>query len=213
MARRTDARDRQICGLDEAGRGPFAGPLVAAAVAFPPGFVFPQAFPDLAFGDSKKLSPLQREVVVAHILASAASVAIEVVSVEDINANGLGWANRAAFERLIMTVDADHYIVDGRMKLNNLGRRAARVESRVRADTHEQAVSAASIVAKVHRDRIMEGLHPAFPIYGWDHNKGYGTPEHIAALRAYGPCEHHRKQFVATALARFAPQLPGFQEG
>ena len=202
----------QICGLDEAGRGPLAGPLVAAAVIFPPDFVFAEKFPRLKFGDSKKMSARQREAVWTFIHEFAQTVAVEVIPVEDINLQGIGWANRAVFERLIVAVEADRYIVDGNLKLTNLGRKARHVQSVVRADQTEQAVSAASIVAKVTRDRIMQELHINFPVYGWDHNAGYCTREHLAALREYGLCEHHRRQFVTTALSKGNPQLPGLTE-
>ncbi len=134
---------------------------------------------------------------------------IESISVEEINAQGIGWANRTVFERLIMRIDAGRYIVDGNLKLANLGRRARRVRSIVRADETEQAVSAASIIAKVTRDRIMCDLHGDFPVYGWDHNAGYCTKMHLDALRQHGPCVHHRHRFVTTALAKFSPLLPG----
>jgi ribonuclease HII len=205
--------NEQVCGLDEAGRGPLAGPLVAAAVVFAPGFVFADTFPGLKFGDSKKMSARQREAAVKFIHEFALVVAVEVIPVEDINTQGIGWANRAVFERLILAVEAQRYIVDGNLKLSNLGRKARRVRSVVRADQSEQAVSAASIIAKVTRDGIMRDLHEHFPIYGWDHNAGYCTPEHLAALRSYGACQHHRRQFVATALSRDNPQLPGLNEG
>lgn len=201
-----------ICGLDEAGRGPFAGPLVAAAVIFPPGFTFNDVFPALKLRDFKTLSAHQRGNLIAYIYEYAEHVAAEIIPVEDINMLGLGWANRTVFERLIMAVEADRYIVDGNLKLQNLGRRRAKVRCVVRADQTEQAVSAASVVAKVVRDRLMDALHAEFPVYGWDHNKGYGTPEHIAALREHGPCIHHRRQFVSTALGKFNAHLPGFDE-
>ena len=82
----------------------------------------------------------------------------------------------------------------------------------MRADENEQAVSAASVVAKVHRDHIMTDLHEQYPVYGWSHNKGYGTAEHIAALHKYGACIHHRRRFVTTALNRYMPRLPGFDQ-
>jgi ribonuclease HII len=200
----------RLCGLDEAGRGPLAGPLVAAAVIFPPEFVFSETFPDLKFGDSKKLSSRQREAAYEAIHEHAVVLKIETVPVEDINKAGIGWANRTAFERLIMEIEADEYIVDGSLKLSNLGKRARRVKCIVDADNTEQAVIAASIVAKVKRDRIMRDFHMDFPIYGWDHNMGYGTHAHITALHEYGPCRYHRRRFVATALAKRGPKLPGF---
>ncbi len=198
--------------MDEVGRGPLAGPLVAAAVAFPADFEFCEVFPNLKFGDSKKLTPRQREKLVSYIGEFAQVIKVEVIEVEDINAQGIGWANRAIFERLIMAIDAARYIVDGNLKLSNLGRRAARVRSVVRADETEQAVSAASVVAKVYRDRIMTELHEQYPVYGWSHNKGYPTAEHVAALHKYGPCIHHRRRFVTTALNKYMRRLPGFEE-
>jgi ribonuclease HII len=195
--------------LDEAGRGPLAGPLVAAAVIFPPEFVFVQTFPTLKFGDSKKLSSRQREAAYEAIQEHAIVLKIETVPVEDINKTGIGWANRTAFERLIMEIEADEYIVDGSLKLSNLGKRARRVKCIVDADNTEQAVIAASIVAKVKRDRMMRDIHMDFPMYGWNNNMGYGTSAHITALREHGPCYHHRRRFVATALAKRGPKLPG----
>jgi len=114
---------------------------------------------------------------------------------------------------LILAVDADQYIVDGNLKLSNLGRKARRVQSLIRADEIEQAVSAASIIAKVTRDHMMADLHEAHPVYGWNHNAGYCTQEHLQALRTYGPTTHHRHQFVTTALSRSNPMLPGFDKG
>jgi ribonuclease HII len=208
VGRRTGER---LCGMDEAGRGPLAGPLVAAAVVFPSGFVFDESFPDLKFGDSKKLSAQQREAAAEVIREVAEVLTIETISVEEINERGIGWANRTAFERLIMRVEADRYIVDGNLKLTNLGRRARRVRCVIRADETEQAVSAASIIAKVTRDRIMRDLHLDFPAYGWEHNMGYCTRAHVKALQAYGPTIYHRHQFVTSALAKLGPMLPGIQ--
>ncbi len=197
-----------ICGMDEVGRGPLAGPLVAAAVVLPP-IDIKFAFPAVKFGDSKKLNAHQREAAAAIVREIALVLTVESISVDEINARGIGWANRTVFERLVMRIDADRYIVDGNLKLANLGRRARRVQSVVRADETEQAVSAASIIAKVTRDRIMCDLHADFPVYGWDHNAGYCTKAHLDALRQYGSCIHHRRQFVTTALSKFAPLLPG----
>jgi ribonuclease HII len=198
-----------ICGMDEAGRGPLAGPLVGAAVVFPDGFNFAETVA-IPFRDSKKLSAHQREKLINYINEFAEVVRVEVITVAEINENGIGWANRHLFERLIMDIDADRYIVDGNLKLDNLGRKAKLAHSVVRADETWQAVSAASIIAKVRRDEIMHQLHAAHPVYGWDHNAGYGTPAHIAALAEYGACEHHRIKFVTTALANYtAKTLPG----
>lgn len=197
-----------LCGMDEAGRGPFAGPLVAAAVIFPPTFVFAEAFPKLPLRDSKKLSMRQREVLIEKIISAALTWKVEKITVAEINELGLGWANRAVFERLIGALEADLYIVDGNLKLADVGEKRPKVRCVVRADETDQTVSAASVIAKVTRDRIMHELHREYPQYGWIHNHGYGTPDHIAALRRYGATPHHRVQFVTTALSK---PLPGME--
>lgn len=198
-----------ICGLDEAGRGALAGPLVAAMVAFPPDFRLTEKFPALPFRDSKQMTAKQRAEAIRYIYEWAVLVETDVIHVPDINANGIGWANRSIFEALIWRpFEAAQYIVDGNLKLSNLGRKAPRVRCIIRADEQFEAVAAASIVAKVKRDQIMADLHAEYPHYGWDHNRGYGTAEHLAALRKYGVSPQHRQQFVATAL-RNLPRLPG----
>lgn len=197
-----------LCGIDEAGRGPLAGPLIAAAVVFPADFRW-EAVSDLPLRDSKRLSARQRERIFPFIHDFALIVQTEVIPVEDINRAGIGWANRTAFESLILRIEADKYIVDGNLKLHDLGWKVARYQSVVRADQQYAAVSAASVVAKVTRDRVMAALHEQFPMYGWDHNRGYGTAGHIAALRQYGPSPHHRRAFVTTALLEDPPRLPG----
>ncbi|MCS6870402.1 MAG: ribonuclease HII [Anaerolineae bacterium] len=198
-----------VCGLDEAGRGALAGPLVAAMVAFPPNFRLTERFPNLPFRDSKRMTAKQRAEAVRYIYEWAAIVETDTVEVADIDAHGIGWANRSAFEALIWRpLEAAQYIVDGNLKLTNLGRKAPRVRCIVRADEQFEVVAAASIVAKVKRDQIMADLHAQYPHYGWEHNRGYGTAEHLAALRKHGISPQHRKQFVATAL-RSLPRLPG----
>ncbi|MBX3065269.1 MAG: ribonuclease HII [Anaerolineae bacterium] len=201
-----------LCGLDEAGRGPLAGPLVAALVAFPVDFDFSTVFPHNLLRDSKKLNKLQRENLISVIHEHALAVETEIITVNEINRRDIGWANRAAFERLIMRVTALEYIVDGNLKLRNLGKRAKRVQCVVRADETVQAVAAASIIAKVTRDRVMQSLHNAYPQYGWNRNMGYGTRAHVLALQEYGITPYHRKQFATTALSHLTPRLPGFEQ-
>jgi ribonuclease HII len=197
---------RLICGLDEAGRGPLAGPLIAAAVILPPDFDFAVQFPRVVFRDSKKMSLRQREKAYDLIVANAIAYKIIEIGVPKINANNIGWANRAIFEQLIAQIDADYYIVDGNLKLNPPVQAWGRTESRVRADESVQAVSAAAILAKVTRDRVMRELAEQYPDYGWAHNSGYGTPEHIRAIREHGRTPQHRTQFVDTALSEKKPK-------
>lgn len=198
----------QCCGLDEVGRGALAGPLVAAAVVLPSDMRERLGALAPFLRDSKTVPAARREEVATLIRAHAAVVALAVISVEQINAHGIGWANREAFRRLITRVGAEHpacalvdeYIVDGRIRPMTRGPRGALVRCLVRADALVPAVAAASLVAKVHRDGLMRALHAHHPHYAWDANVGYGTAAHIAALRAHGPTPEHRSLFVRTAL-------------
>jgi ribonuclease HII len=195
----TQAPIRQ-CGLDEVGRGALAGPLVAAAVILPDDFV--ERLGRLApfLRDSKATPRRKREEIAAQVRAHAVALAIAVAPVEVINQRGVGWANRDVFRALIERIDADEYIVDGKVKPPAPADRIMRVRCLVKADVSAPAVSAASIVAKVYRDHVMAELAADYPLYGWEHNAGYGSPDHLNALRAYGPVPHHRQLFVATAL-------------
>jgi ribonuclease HII len=172
--------------MDEVGRGAFAGPLVAAAVVLPPGFRHPW------LRDSKKLTAHQREVVAERVWRRALAVAVVEIPTADINARGLGWANLEVFRRLTAQVDADGYCCDGRLRIDAVHT----VHCLVRGDDLVPAISAASIVAKVHRDALMRSLHEGAPAYGWASNKGYGAPEHRAAIRAHGLHPEHRSVFV-----------------
>ena len=189
MARKT------ICGLDEAGRGPLAGPIVAAAVVIPKGL-------ELDAVDSKRLSERQREAWVEDFKASAPERGIQFriyeIDVWQINREGIGWANREVFRQLILQIDADEYLVDGNHKIPDLGEKEKRTQSIIRADQFIPVVSAASILAKTHRDRIMRDLNERFPQYHWDKNKGYGTAQHISAIKTFGGTPHHRGKYVDT---------------
>lgn len=188
------------CGLDEVGRGALAGPLVAAAVILPDNFT--ERLGRLApyLRDSKATPRRRREEVAAQVRAHAVALAIAVAPVEVINTRGIGWANRDVFRALITCIDADDYVVDGKIKPPAPTDRIARVRCLVKADARSPAVSAASIVAKVYRDHVMAELAVGYPQYGWEHNAGYGSPDHLDALRTHGPGPHHRSLFVGTAL-------------
>lgn len=199
-ARRASPLDWRCCGLDEVGRGALAGPLVAAAVILPEDTEARLGPLAVFLRDSKTVPAARREQLAARLSALALCVEVAVVPVAEINAWGIGWANREAFRRLIGRIAADEYVVDGRVRPPALLERAGRVRCLVDADALVPAVSAASLVAKVYRDALMRAMHTRHPAYAWEANAGYGTPAHLAALRAHGPCEHHRRDFVATAL-------------
>ncbi|HZC78912.1 MAG TPA: ribonuclease HII, partial [Ktedonobacterales bacterium] len=174
------------CGLDEVGRGALAGPLVAAAVVLPADFA-ERLGPLVRFlRDSKTVPRRRREEVAELIWRDAPVVEVQVVPVARINRRGIGWANREAFRLLIGRVAADEYIVDGRVRPPAPRGRAQRVRCMIRADAEVPAVSAAALVAKVHRDALMRLLHERHPDFGWHENVGYGTPAHLAALRVHG---------------------------
>ena len=185
-----DWRAFRLCGMDEVGRGAYAGPLVAAAVVLPPRFRHP------LLRDSKLLTALQRERVAEVVRRRAVAWAIAEVSVDDINRRGMGWANVDIFRRLVELVEADGYCCDGKLRIP-----AARpVHSLVAGDRLVPAVSAASIIAKVHRDEIMRRMHGDAPHYNWASNKGYGAREHRAAILEFGPHPAHRRVWVANLM-------------
>jgi ribonuclease HII len=180
-----------ICGLDEAGKGPLAGPLVAAAV------VLAKKINNL--NDSKKLSKKKRETLYSEIINSGAIVAVEIISVRSINTKGIAWAGKEVFRRLIRRVKADEYIVDGSIH-PGIVRDRTNIKAVVRADGSIECVMAASIIAKVSRDALMQKIDSEFPCYKWRINMGYGTKEHIALIKQYGASKHHRSVYVTTAL-------------
>lgn len=189
-----------VVGVDEAGRGPLAGPVVAAAV------VLCKPRPH-GLDDSKKLTAERRAVLEDRIRRRCA-FGIGVVEVEHIDALNIFqatmWAMSQAVSRLCEALGRDPHqvLVDG--NLTPAGRRPEwRWPARpiVGGDACEPCISAASILAKQHRDRLMREYAKAHPHYGWDSNKGYGTPEHLEALRLHGPCALHRKSFAPVAQA------------
>jgi len=188
------------CGLDEVGRGALAGPLVAAGVVLPQDIA--ERLGSLArfLRDSKTVPRHHREEMATAIRTHAIAVEVVLISAAEINARGIGWANREAFFRLISAIVADEYIVDGRVRPPSPPERAQRVRCMVKADAKVPAVAAASLVAKVYRDAWMADLHKRYPAFAWAHNAGYGTAAHLAALHTDGPCPEHRTLFVKTAL-------------
>lgn len=182
--------------MDEAGRGPLAGPLVAAAVVL--NFKFPSPI-----RDSKLLSRFQREKIYEELHTTNSQIEIEIISTKLINKNGIGWANKEIFRRLIKKVKADLYIVDGNLKINRL-----KTISMIDADATVPSVILAGIVAKVTRDRIMEKMHEKYPHYNWKQNSGYGTKQHIEAIIKFGTCQEHRNIFVESAVKNYSAKLP-----
>lgn len=180
-----------LAGVDEVGRGPLAGPVVAAAVVLPE-----SGWPD-GIRDSKKLSPARREALAAQIEACAA-VGLAVVEADEIDRLNIHHATLAAMARAVaaLPVAPRHALVDGKF-LPRLDIAATAV---VGGDAKSLAVAAASIVAKVHRDRIMITAAEAFPHYGWASNKGYPAPRHLAALAEHGATPLHRRSFRPVAL-------------
>ena len=178
----------RVAGVDEVGRGPLAGPVVAAAVVLPEGIEIEGAT------DSKALGPVEREELSALILARAQGATLGAASVREIDrANILvatAWAMNRALDKL--SREPDHVVVDG-LPMRSL---RWKHEALVGGDAFVHSVACASIVAKVCRDRLMAKLAVRYPGYGWDHNMGYGTEEHRAALERLGATPHHRQTFL-----------------
>ncbi len=196
----TPERPTLCCGLDEVGRGALAGPLVAAGVVLPDDIVVRLGPLARFLRDSKTVPRHHREALAKEIRIHALAVEVVLISAPEINAHGIGWANREAFYRLICAITADEYIVDGRVRPPSPPERTHLVHCMVKADAKVPAVAAASLVAKVYRDAWMIDLHKTYPAFAWARNVGYGTAGHLAALQAEGPCPEHRTQFVRTAL-------------
>ncbi len=184
---------RLIAGVDEAGRGPLAGPVVAAAVILHPR----QGFKGL--NDSKQVSPRNRERLFDEIHAQALCCSIGQASVEEIDQLNILQATLLAMQRAVagLRLRPQHVLVDG----NRAPALPMRVDTIVQGDAKVAAISAASILAKVHRDRWCLELHARHPGYGFDVHKGYPTPAHLAALRAQGACSEHRRSFAPVRAA------------
>ncbi len=177
-----------MAGVDEAGRGPLAGPVVAAAV------ILDELQPIKGLKDSKVMTARARERLFDEIRAKALCCSIAQASVEEIDTLNILQATMLAMQRAVdgLRLRPHHVLVDG----NRLPVLKVQAEALVKGDARVKAISAASILAKVHRDRLCIELHAAHPQYGFDGHKGYPTAAHLAALREHGACPHHRRSFA-----------------
>ena len=180
-----------IAGVDEAGRGPLAGPVVAAAV------ILDDLQPIKGLADSKKLSALRREALFDEIRAKALCCSIAMATVEEIDHLNILQATMLAMKRAVegLRLKPQKTLVDG----NRLPALSMLAEAIVKGDALVPAISAASILAKVYRDRWCAELDQAYPQYGFARHKGYGTAVHLAALREHGACPQHRRSFAPVA--------------
>jgi ribonuclease HII len=196
--------------VDEAGRGPLAGPVVAAAV------ILDERKRIRGLDDSKKLTPAVRERLFEEIHEKALCFAIAEANVEEIDRFNILQATMLAMKRAVegLRLKPSKVLVDG----NRLPVLTVMAEAIVQGDAKVKAISAASILAKVHRDRLCQRLHEEHPHYGFDGHKGYPTPEHLAALRVHGACIHHRRSFapvrdalgIALPLSQMVGELEAF---
>lgn len=186
-----------VAGVDEAGRGPLAGPVVAAAV------ILDDQKPIAGLRDSKILSERKREALFDEIRAKALCVSIAEATVEEIDQLNILHATMLAMQRAVMALRLPPklVLVDG----NRLPKLPMPAEAIVKGDAKVKAISAASILAKVHRDRLCSHLHEQWPEYGFAQHKGYPTAEHLAALQRHGATPMHRKSFGPVRAALDAP--------
>lgn len=176
-----------IAGVDEAGRGPLAGPVVAAAV------ILDGRRPIRGLADSKQLSPRRREVLAEAILERATAWGIAVVEPVDIDRLNILQATFRAMQEALAALGIEPVLV--RIDGNRAPRLPWPVQTVIGGDRLDRAISAASILAKVHRDELMCALHEQWPEYGFDRHKGYPTAAHLAALERHGPCPAHRRSY------------------
>lgn len=180
-------RGASVGGMDEAGRGPLAGPVVAACVVLPPEPLVEYV------NDSKKISEKRRETLFNAII-SAADYGVGIVGVDIIDEINILQATRLAFKAAYNNMDKRPamLLVDALKSLDVPARQLAIIKG----DQKSYLIAAASIIAKVTRDRMLTELDVTYPLYGFARHKGYGTAQHIAALHAYGPCPEHRRTFI-----------------
>ena len=177
-----------VCGIDEAGRGPLAGPVVAAVA------VLPKDCTILRLNDSKKLSEKCREELFLEIKEKAAAYGIGIVSPEVIDSINILQATYEAMREAVGKLDPQpEILLNDAVTIPGLSQRQIPI---IKGDAKSQSIAAASVVAKVTRDHMMIALDEAYPQYGFASNKGYGSAAHMAALREYGPCPLHRRTFI-----------------
>lgn len=180
---------KYICGIDEVGRGCFAGPVVVGAVIFSPECNLPEGI-----ADSKLLKPRQRESLAKAIKESCQSWAIAEISVTTINKVGIGKATQMAFRKVVKLLDKNpDFILMDAFYIKHLNRK--KQKAIVKGDQKVASISAASIIAKVYRDKLMKVIHKKYPLYGFAKHKGYGTKAHQAAIKKHGLSRIHRKSF------------------
>lgn len=181
-----------ICGVDEAGRGPLAGPVCAAAVILPDNTIIE------GVNDSKKLSEKKREALFDVIKSTALSYCIAYATVEEIENINILNATMLAMKRAVegLSVKADFAMIDG----NRLPDLSIDCDYIIKGDAKSMSIAAASILAKVSRDRLLYEYAKEYPQYQFDKHKGYGTKAHIEAIKEYGPCPYHRLSFLRKIL-------------
>jgi len=192
-------RYRAICGVDEVGRGPLAGPVVAAAVILPDGAEIE------GLDDSKKLSAQRREQIVRLLMEAEVPSSVGIIDNEGIDKINILKASLMAMRKAVsmLTPAPDFVLVDGQYTIPNLSLPQYAI---VHGDSRCRSIAAASIVAKVTRDRIMDRYESMYPDFSFSRHKGYPTPEHLKELREHGPCDIHRRSFrpVAEVLDQYA---------
>ena len=187
---------RLEAGCDEAGRGPLAGPVFAAAVILPPDFHHP------LLNDSKQMSGKDRDLLRPIIEEEALAWAVEAVEAEEIDQLNILWASVTGMQRAVLRLDPrpDFLLIDGNKFRPFGGFGFNSYKTVVHGDATFASIAAASVLAKTHRDERMRALAKEYPQYGWDRNFGYPTPEHIQALKEFGPTPYHRRSFHPKAL-------------
>lgn len=182
----------RVAGVDEAGRGPLAGPVAAAAVILPRGFTCP------GLDDSKKISASRREVFYQHLTENQGIIwAVATADCAEIDRHNILRATHLAMRRAVeaLVPPPDHCLIDG-LPVRGF---PFPHDGIVKGDGLSLSIAAASIIAKVTRDRMMRGIDREFPEFGFARHQGYGTKEHLEALRIHGPCRHHRRSFQPVA--------------